>query len=215
VGLKLHWGPLEWHHVPTKFHLPGGSKDIHRSFITKVSNAFRSFLSYSKQLALVSMVTSLPLCHFLPYNKLHALVTTVTSAKDCMWCNHGNPIIKQSQTTGCARLKIMPATNNYEPQPFSNSWRCGIKNYCTEFHLNGFMKIYEAVQKVLVGDPQTHRQTGDVISILLFFECRLKWVEHFFWAVFSHSFSSFVSSHLSWGNGLCRFILRFEIQNGN
>jgi hypothetical protein len=28
------------------------------------------------------------------------------------------PTIKQSQTTGCARMNIMPPTNNFEPQPF-------------------------------------------------------------------------------------------------
>jgi hypothetical protein len=35
---------------------------------------------------------------FLPYSQLHAVVTIVTLAKDCMWCNHNNPTIKQSQT---------------------------------------------------------------------------------------------------------------------
>jgi hypothetical protein len=35
------------------------------------------------------------------------------------------------------------------------------------------MKIYQAVQKLLVGG-HTDRQTGDLISPLLFFESRLK-----------------------------------------
>jgi hypothetical protein len=35
-----------------------------------------------------------------------------------------------------------------------------------------FMKIYQAVQKLLVGD--TDRQTGDLISLLSFLESRLK-----------------------------------------
>jgi hypothetical protein len=32
--------------------------------------------------------------------------------------NNNDPTIKQSQTTGCARLKIMPPTNSFKPQPF-------------------------------------------------------------------------------------------------
>jgi hypothetical protein len=40
-----------------------------------------------------------------------------------------------------------------------------------------FTKIYNAVQKLLVGDTHTHtytdRQTGDLISLLSFFESRL------------------------------------------
>jgi hypothetical protein len=39
-------------------------KDIHRSLYLKTE--FRSFLPCSKQLALASTVTSLPLCHFSP-----------------------------------------------------------------------------------------------------------------------------------------------------
>jgi hypothetical protein len=36
------------------------------------------------------------------------------------------------------------------------------------------MKIYQAVQKLLVGYTQTHtRETGDLISLLSFFESRL------------------------------------------
>jgi hypothetical protein len=51
-----------------------------------------------------------------------------------------------------------------------------LKNYCIEVPLNGitsiqnFMKSYQAVQKLLVGD----RQTGDLISLLSFLESRLK-----------------------------------------
>jgi hypothetical protein len=36
------------------------------------------------------------------------------------------------------------------------------------------MKIYLAVQKLLLGDTQTDRQTGDLISLLSFLESRLK-----------------------------------------
>jgi hypothetical protein len=57
MGLKLsHRGPLEWGHIPTKSHenLPVGSRDIHRSFVPNASNAFRSFLPYSKLHALVT-----------------------------------------------------------------------------------------------------------------------------------------------------------------
>jgi hypothetical protein len=37
------------------------------------------------------------------------------------------------------------------------------------------MKIYQAVQKLLVGDIQTHTQTGDLISLLSFLESSLKY----------------------------------------
>jgi hypothetical protein len=36
------------------------------------------------------------------------------------------------------------------------------------------MKIYQAVQKLLVGGTQRDRQTGDLISLLSFLESRLK-----------------------------------------
>jgi hypothetical protein len=29
-------------------------------------------------------------------------------------------ITQQSKTTGCVRLKTMPPTNNFKPQPFEN-----------------------------------------------------------------------------------------------
>jgi ubiquitin C-terminal hydrolase len=50
-----------------------------------------------------------------------------------------------------------------------------IKSHCIEVPLNGitsvpnFMKIYQAIQKLLVGDIQTDKQTGDFISLLSFF----------------------------------------------
>jgi hypothetical protein len=37
-----------------------------------------------------------------------------------------------------------------------------------------FTKIYKAVQKLLVGDTQTDRQTGDLISLLSCLKSRLK-----------------------------------------
>jgi hypothetical protein len=52
----------------------------------------------------------------------------------------------------------------------------GYKHYRNQVPLNGItsqpvlMKIYQAVQKILVGDTQT----GDFISILSFVEIRLK-----------------------------------------
>jgi hypothetical protein len=55
-----------------------------------------------------------------------------------------------------------------------------LKNYCIEVPLNGitsipnFMKIYNVVQKLLVGDTQTDKETGDFISLLSFLESRLK-----------------------------------------
>jgi hypothetical protein len=36
------------------------------------------------------------------------------------------------------------------------------------------MKIQQSVQKLLVGDTQTDRQTGDMISLTSFLESRLK-----------------------------------------
>jgi hypothetical protein len=56
---------------------------------------------------------------------------------------------------------------------FKNDKSYEIENYCIEVPLNGltsvpnFIKFYQAVQKLLVwGD----RQTGDLISLLSFFE---------------------------------------------
>jgi hypothetical protein len=41
-----------------------------------------------------------------------------------------------------------------------------------------FMKIYKAVQKLLMVDPHTdrHTQIGDLISMYLFLESGLKWI---------------------------------------
>jgi hypothetical protein len=57
----------------------------------------------------------------------------------------------------------------------------GLKIIASKVPLNGitsvpnFMKIYQAVQRLLGGDIQTDRQTGDLISLLSFLESRLKW----------------------------------------
>jgi hypothetical protein len=40
--------------------------------------------------------------------------------------------------------------------------------------LPNFIKIYQAVQKLLVRDPQRDRQPGVLISLLSFLEIRLK-----------------------------------------
>jgi hypothetical protein len=116
----LHRGPLEWHQLPNSFHenLPHGPKDIHRSCIPKASNAFGSFLPYSIPLALIAMVTSLPLCRFCPTENCMPLVAIVASAKDCIWCNHSNPTIQTTPNHSCARVKIVHPTNNFESQPF-------------------------------------------------------------------------------------------------
>jgi hypothetical protein len=47
-------------------NLSSGLEEICRSFIPEASYAFRLLLPYSKQLALVAMVTSLPLYRFRP-----------------------------------------------------------------------------------------------------------------------------------------------------
>jgi hypothetical protein len=61
------------------------------------------------------------------------------------------------------------------------------KNYCIEVPLNGttsvpnFIKFYHAVKKLLAGDTQTdiqRQQTGDLISLLSFFESRLNTVKN-------------------------------------
>jgi hypothetical protein len=60
----------------------------------------------------------------------------------------------------------MHPTNNFELQPFYNDWSYRIKNYFIEVPLIGItslpniMKIYQAAQKLLLGD--THTQT-DII----------------------------------------------------
>jgi hypothetical protein len=51
-------------------------------------------------------------------------------------------------------------------------------NYCIEVPLNGiislpnFIKIYQSLQSLIVGGD-TLRQTGDIISLILFLESRL------------------------------------------
>jgi hypothetical protein len=45
-------------------------------------------------------------------------------------------------------------------------------SWSSSMALPNFMKIHRSVQKLLVG--QTHRQAGDLISILSFLESRLK-----------------------------------------
>jgi hypothetical protein len=47
-------------------------------------------------------------------------------------------------------------------------------------YIPSFIKIDSAIHKLIEGDTQTHRQHGDSISLLLFFqnmESRLKYVE--------------------------------------
>jgi hypothetical protein len=77
MGIKIaESSTLEWHYLPTKFHenLPSGSKDIHTWFVLKTSKTLRTFVPYSKQLSLVAMVTSQPLCRFCPtVNYMHWL----------------------------------------------------------------------------------------------------------------------------------------------
>jgi hypothetical protein len=40
--------------------------------------------------------------------------------------------------------------------------------------ITNILKIYQAVQKILVGDIERHTQTGDLISLLSFLESRIK-----------------------------------------
>jgi hypothetical protein len=55
----------------------------------------------------------------------------------------------------------------------------GLENYHIEIPFNGitfltnFMKIYQLVQKLCMGDTQTDRETSHLISLLSFLESRL------------------------------------------
>jgi hypothetical protein len=40
--------------------------------------------------------------------------------------------------------------------------------------ITNILKIYQSVQKILVGDIERHTQTGDLISLLSFLESRIK-----------------------------------------
>jgi hypothetical protein len=128
---------------------------------------------------------------FLPCSKAHALVSMVTSAKDCMWCNDGNP-------------KML---NNPNPLLSKVEWRrCCI--HLTTLNLNHFkaveairLKVVSSTSPAMVSPPykissksidrfkkllggkerQTHtyidRLTDDLISLLSFWESRLKtWI---------------------------------------
>jgi hypothetical protein len=65
---------------------------------------------------------------------------------------------KQSKST-----VLQGSRNTFEPWQFQNDQSYGIKNYCIEVPLNGFtsvpdfMKIYQAIQKLLVQDTQVDR----------------------------------------------------------
>jgi hypothetical protein len=37
-------------------------------------------------------------------------------------------------------------------------------------YIPGFMKIGSGIQKLIWGDTQTHRQQGDLISLILYFQ---------------------------------------------
>jgi hypothetical protein len=72
---------------------------------------------------------------------------------------------------------------NYEKLSIDFIFGNWLKNYCIEVPLNGItslpnIKIYQAVQKFLVGDGPTDRQTdrltGDLISLPSFLESTLK-----------------------------------------
>jgi hypothetical protein len=86
-------------------------------------------------------------------------------------------------------VKVLHPPQKFVRPPFWNSWRYGIEKYGVEVIFNrmtsllNFIKIYQLVQKLLGGDTQTDRQTGDIISLtFLFKESRLKkrWHVRFF-----------------------------------
>jgi hypothetical protein len=95
-----------------------------------------------------------------------AMVAIVTLAKDCMLCNHNNPTINQSQTIAVQGLQLTTLNLNH----FKTVEDMGLKRTAMNgiISVPNFMKIYQAVQKLLVGDTQTHtdRQTGDSISLI-------------------------------------------------
>jgi hypothetical protein len=67
------------------------------------------------------------LMSFLPYSKLHAMVAVVTLAKDCMWCNHNNPTIKQSQTIAMHGWKSCMQLSNLNLNNFKMLEDMGLK----------------------------------------------------------------------------------------
>jgi hypothetical protein len=105
---KNESSPLEWHHLPTKFHqnLPIGSKDIRRFFISKASNAFKSFSLHSYITAFLS---------FLPYSMVHALVAIVISAKNGMRYKHENATMLRKESKPSVEQGSL---HNFEPQQF-------------------------------------------------------------------------------------------------
>jgi hypothetical protein len=77
-------------------------------------------------------------------------------------------------------VQVLYPPQKFERPPFKNAWRYGIRKYGIKVTFNGmtsllnFIKIYQLVQKLLGGDTQTDRQTGDLISLtFLFKESRL------------------------------------------
>jgi hypothetical protein len=65
-----------------------------------------------------------------------------------------------------AEVLHRPTSQKFERPPFWNGWSYGIEIYDVEVTLNGMMsllnlmKMYQMVQKLLVGYAQTSRQTA-------------------------------------------------------
>jgi hypothetical protein len=63
------------------------------------------------------------------------------------------------------QVQVLYPSQKFEHSPFWSGWRYGIKKYGVEVTFNGissllnFIKIYQLVQKLLVGDTQTDGQT--------------------------------------------------------
>jgi hypothetical protein len=67
--------------------------------------------------------------------------------------------------------------------------------------VSNFIKIYQAVPKLLMADTQTDRETGDLISLILFLESRLK-EERDHWedqGVGGKMGSEWILGRLAWG----------------
>jgi hypothetical protein len=142
----------------------------------KASNAFRSFFPCSKQLALVSMVTSLLLCHFCPTAHympclplLHQLKTVCDVTMVTQQCKQSQTIAEQGWKS-CIQLTDLNL--NHFKMAEATGWNITAStSLWMASPPPNFMKIYQVVQKMIW---ETDRQDDDLISLFPFLESRLK-----------------------------------------
>jgi hypothetical protein len=107
------------------------------------------------------------------------VVTIVTLAKDCMWYNHNNPTIKQSQTTAVQGWKSCLQQTTLNLNHFKMVEDTGLKIITSRsiwMALPPYQISWKSTKrfKVISGGTHAERQTGDLIIILSFLESRLK-----------------------------------------